>query len=68
MKKHIICAEVKADLDPILSGMFSIEGNIACRKTLETKVNNHAFRASLTVARNEMKSKLTINIALPEQN
>lgn len=68
MKKHIICAEVKADLDPILSGMFSIEGNMAWRKTLETNVNNHTFRASLARKKNEISIKLTINIALPEQN
>jgi hypothetical protein len=49
MKKHIICAEVKADLDPILSGMFSIEGKIACRKTLGIGVNNPTFSACFTV-------------------
>jgi hypothetical protein len=37
MKKHIICAEVKADLEPILSGIFSIEGKMACRKTLNER-------------------------------
>jgi hypothetical protein len=49
MKKHIIWAEVKADLDPILSGMFSIEGKIACRKTLGIGVNNPTFSACFTV-------------------
>lgn len=59
MKKHIICAEVKADLDPILSGMFSIEGKIAWRKTLETKVNNHTVSASLTRERTRLRKKKT---------
>lgn len=57
MKKHIICAEVKADLDPILSGMFSIEGKIAWRKTLETKVNNQTVSASLTRERTRLRKK-----------
>ena len=29
MKKHIIWAEVKADFDPILSEMFSMDGKMA---------------------------------------
>jgi hypothetical protein len=69
MKKHIICAEVKADLDPILSGIFSIEGKIACRKTLGIDVNNPTFSACCIVGKNRVKKRrLTISIALPERN